>query len=251
MCVPADASPPELPLDHQVRQGARLTLTSADGTEFAAHETHAVQPSGAGLVVLPDMRGLFGFYEELADQLAACNVDAIAIDYFGRTAGTEPRADDWEHGPHVSATRPEQVRDDVSAAVHRLRHVRGVVRVYTVGFCFGGAQSFAQAYGGHGLDGVIGFYGFPRGRDGFPDPIEHVDDMECPVLGLFGGADEGIPVSDVQAFDAAMSGAGVEHEVHVYPGAPHSFFDRKQAEFTAESMDAWSRLLAFVRHDEV
>ena len=203
-------------------------------------------------MVLPDVRGLFAFYELLVDQLAACNVDAIGIDYFGRTAGTEPRPSDWDYAPHVAATDPAQVHDDVAAAVHRLRHVRGVDRVYTVGFCFGGAQSFAQAYGQHGLDGVVGFYGFPRARrEGFPDPIAHVDEMRCPVLGLFGGEDQGIPLEVVDEFDAAMTAAGVTHQFHVYPGAPHSFFDRLQGEWTAESMDAWSRLLAFVRHDQV
>lgn len=252
MCVPPDASPPDLPLDHPQRPGTRRTLTSADGTEFAAHETHAVEPSGAGLVVLPDVRGLSGFYERLTEQLAACGVDSIAIDYFGRTAGTEPRGDDWDHWQHVDATTPEQVRDDVATAVHRLEHVRGVDRVYTVGFCFGGAQSFAQAYGRHGLAGVVGFYGFPRPRrTAFPDPVEHVDEMECPVLGLFGGADQGIPVEVVDEFVTAMSQAGITHEVHVYPGAPHGFFDRQQRDYTTESLDAWSRLLAFVRRDQV
>jgi carboxymethylenebutenolidase len=250
VCVPADASTPELPLDHPLVDGERLTLTSADGTEFAAYEAAAAEPTGAGIVVLPDVRGLFAFYERLAAQLAACGVDAVGIDYFGRTAGLGQRSSDWDFWPHVQATRPEQVRQDVAAAVDRLRETRGVGRVYTVGFCFGGGQSFAQAYGGHRLAGAVGFYGFPKSRgEAFPAPIEHVEEMDCPVLGLFGGADEGIPVEVVDEFDRALTGAGVEHEVHVYDGAPHSFFDRRQDAFANESLDAWSRLLGFVRGD--
>ena len=61
-----------------------------------------------------------------------------------------------------------------------------------------------------------------------------------------GGDDPGIPVEDVEAFDRALDDAGVEHEIVVYPGAPHSFFDRKQEEFAAESEDAWNRVLAFL-----
>ena len=61
-----------------------------------------------------------------------------------------------------------------------------------------------------------------------------------------GGDDPGIPVAEVEAFNHALDEAGVEHEVVIYPGAPHSFFDRKYEEFAADSEDAWSRVLAFL-----
>jgi carboxymethylenebutenolidase len=74
-----------------------------------------------------------------------------------------------------------------------------------------------------------------------------VSRFTCPLLSLFGGADEGIPQGDVDQFDAACKKAGVTHDMTVYPGAPHSFFDRKQAEFADASADAWRRVQAFVR----
>ena len=61
-----------------------------------------------------------------------------------------------------------------------------------------------------------------------------------------GGEDAAIPVADVEEFDEALDAAAVEHEVVIYPGAPHSFFDRKQEEFASESEDAWNRVLAFL-----
>ncbi len=70
--------------------------------------------------------------------------------------------------------------------------------------------------------------------------------MTAPILALQGGDDPGIPVEDSQAFDLALSDAGVEHEVVIYDGAPHSFFDRKYEEFAADSEDAWNRVLAFL-----
>jgi carboxymethylenebutenolidase len=70
--------------------------------------------------------------------------------------------------------------------------------------------------------------------------------MECPVLALMGGDDPGIPPEVVARFDEAMTRGGVRHEVVVYPGAPHSFFDRKYEEFSSESADAWRRLLNFI-----
>ena len=70
--------------------------------------------------------------------------------------------------------------------------------------------------------------------------------MEAPILALQGGADQNITAEHNAAFDDALTTAGVEHEVVIYPGAPHSFFDRKQAEFADASEDAWNRTLAFI-----
>lgn len=221
-------------------------LTSSDGTRFAIHEVAARKPNGAAIVVLPDVRGLFPFYETLAEGFAGAGLDAIAIDYFGRTSDIEERHDGWEFWPHVEATTPEQVREDVAAAVDRLRATSSAERIYTVGFCFGGGQSFAQAASGVSLAGVIGFYGPPRRRrDNLPSPIDLVESFDCPVLGLFGGADEGIPKAQIDDFDRALTAVGVSHELHVYPGAPHSFFDRTYGDYAAECADAWRRVLRF------
>ncbi len=60
------------------------------------------------------------------------------------------------------------------------------------------------------------------------------------------GADQGIPPEQVEALDRALDGAGVEHEIKIYPGAPHSFFDRRAHEFEDASADAWRRMLDFI-----
>ena len=70
--------------------------------------------------------------------------------------------------------------------------------------------------------------------------------MTSPVLALMGGDDPGIPPEDVDEFERALNDAGVTNDVVTYPGAPHSFFDRKYEEFADESADAWARVLAFV-----
>ena len=117
-----------------------------------------------------------------------------------------------------------------------------------LGFCFGERNSWLAAASGHGLAGAVGFYGRPgRGRPlGTPGPVQRVAEMEAPILALQGGDDPGIPEADSKAFDDALEAAGVEHEVVIYSRAPHSFFDRKQDEFAAESEDAWNRVLAFL-----
>ena len=76
--------------------------------------------------------------------------------------------------------------------------------------------------------------------------LAQASEIRRPVLGLFGGADQAIPAEQIDEFESALSDAAVEHAIHVYPGAPHSFFDRKQNEFAQESEDAWRRILRFL-----
>jgi carboxymethylenebutenolidase len=76
--------------------------------------------------------------------------------------------------------------------------------------------------------------------------IDRVAEMTCPILALMGGDDPGIPQEAVDEYEKALEAAGVAHEVVVYPGAPHSFFDRKYQDFADESADAWGRVLEFI-----
>jgi carboxymethylenebutenolidase len=206
-----------------------------------------------GIVILPDVRGLHPFYEDLAVRFAEAGVHATAFDYFGRSAGAGRRDDDFDFWPHVRKTTPDEITADVRAAVLHVRSPEGgsADAVFTVGFCFGGRNSFNQAARGHGLAGVIGFYGRVARSD--PDdenaPIDLARSYECPVLGLFGGADRGISSTDVEAFRSALEAAGVEAEIVSYDGAPHSFFDRAFDQYEAESDDAWRRMLDFIERN--
>jgi len=248
MCFDHDAVPPIEPIAGAAFSTERMTLTSADGTEFMAYSARAGAPGQPGIVVMPDVRGLFAFYEELADRFAERGFDAIAIDYFGRTAGIEDRDAEFDFWPHVEQTTQVGVTADVAAAIASLRVGDNASRpIFTIGFCFGGSGSWLQAVAGHDLSGVIGFYGRPVAlRPDFAAPAAVAADYECAVLGLMGGADESISAEDINTFDAALTAAGVTHEVHTYEGAPHSFFDRAAAEHAEASTDAWERVLAFI-----
>ncbi|HEY8172918.1 MAG TPA: dienelactone hydrolase family protein [Dehalococcoidia bacterium] len=249
MCHAFDADPPIAPLAGAAIDSEDLTLRSADGTDFAAFVARAEQPGGAGIVILPDVRGLYRFYEELALRFAEAGVNAVAIDYFGRTAGVAKRDEAFPFMEHVMKTRADNIREDAAAAVAMLRSPQGGASsaVFSVGFCFGGANSWMQAAGGHGLAGVIGFYGRPgAGRDGSPGPAQRAAEFKAPVLALMGGADQGIPQDQVDEFKTALQGANIEHEVVVYPGAPHSFFDRGFEQHAETAADAWRRSLEFI-----
>jgi carboxymethylenebutenolidase len=254
MCVDNDSRPPITPIAGGSAGGRDLRLTAADGAHFMAYAVRAAAPTGAGMVVIPDVRGLHTYYKELADRFAEVGVDAIAIDFFGRTATSDDRSDAFDFMAQVPLTKPDTLQADIAAAAAYLRTPEGgrVRSLFSVGFCFGGALSYLQAASGLGYAGVIGFYGWPLGLKRWPDrprPIDAVPNYKSPVLSLFGGADEGIPESAVSEFDAACRKAGVKHESTTYPGAPHSFFDRKYTEFAEASADAWRRTQAFVRQN--
>jgi carboxymethylenebutenolidase len=244
MCLDHDSEPPVVAGDRRVTT-RDLTLTADDGNVLMASEAVGEESSDAAVVVLPDVRGLFQFYKDLATRLAQAGHDAVAIDYFGRTAGLGERPNDWDYMPHVAATTLDGIRDDVAAAIAMLRSNDPDRAVFTVGFCFGGSNSWHQAANGLGLSGAVGFYGRPRRSDS-DAVMDRVAEMTCPILALMGGDDPGIPQEAVDEYEKALEAAGVAHEVVVYPGAPHSFFDRKYQDFADESADAWGRVLEFI-----
>jgi carboxymethylenebutenolidase len=245
MCFELDSEPPVRRIAGAAVSHEDLLLASADGARFAAFLAEPDAPAATGIVILPDVRGLYAFYEELALRFAERGSVAIAFDYFGRTAGVDKRPDDWDYMSHVRQTTQEGVQHDVGACVAELRR-RGARAIFSVGFCFGGRHSWLAAAARHGLAGAVGFYGMPASRESGPGPLDVADRMECPILALQAGDDQHITAEVNEAFDAALSAAGVEHEVVTYPRAPHSFFDRKQEQFADASEDAWRRVLEFV-----
>ena len=241
MCHDDDSRAPAPPVRGEVARPGGVTLTSADGTAFAAYEAIPAQPQpgGPGIVLLPDVRGLHPYYRDLAVRFAEAGLPTVAIDYFGRTADTDRRGDDFDHTPHVRQVDPANVARDAAAAVDRLRSTAGVGPVFTVGFCFGGSQSWRLSASGLDLAGVVGFYGKPAlVRD-------VLDRMRHPLLLLVAGADQATPPEDFADLDRALTERGVPHEMTVYDGAPHSFFDRAYADWKDAGADAWRRMLAF------
>lgn len=189
MCFEPDSLPPIRPISGAAVSHDDLVLEGADGNRFVAFAAVPDEPSGAAVGVLPDVRGLYRFYEELALRFAERGYPAVALDYFGRTAGAGKRDDDFPFMDHVAQTTPSGIQADVAAAVAYVRSpaANSSRAVSTVGFCFGGRHSWLAAAAGH--------------------------------------------------------------ELATYPGAPHSFFDRRYEEFAEASEDAWRRLLGFLeRH---
>lgn len=243
MCHGDDSRPPLPPIRGAAADQGDFVLTSGDGTEFAAYFARASQPTGAGMVVMPDVRGLHQFYKELAQRFAEAGIDSVAIDYFGRTAGIGDRSEGFEYMPHVEKTTQENIAADVSAAMDHLRSPDGggAKTLFTVGFCFGGSSSWNQSAFHPDLDGCIGFYGRPVRSE------PYIAKMKAPLLLLVAGADAATPLEQSRDFDAKLAAAGVKFESHVYEGAPHSFFDRSFAQWKDACDDAWRQILDFVK----
>ena len=203
---------------------------SAQPPSPANAERPAKEPHPVGVVVLPDVRGVAPFYEQLCLRLAEAGHPAIVVDWYAR-------------GTKLSRA---QMQDDVMVAVQRLRN-DGSESVVALGFCMGGRVAFLMSAGRFGLAGVIGFYGAPGAvgpYDSGPTGLAH--ELEAPILALFGEADEGITPEARAAFADALTEAGVPHEIVTYPGAPHGFFDAHQEGQEAACADSWERVLTFL-----
>lgn len=248
MCFDLDSQPPLQSTPAAGVTTSRDVLTAADDNRFRIFSTAPTDSSvrRAGVVVLPDVRGIYPFYEAIAVDLANHGYLAVVIDYYGRTAGTADRAADFDPIAHVMRTTRDGVAADIHAAAAALR-ADGAASVAAIGFCFGGRHAFWASAREFGFTGVVGFYGVPgTGGPLGPGPTQHADHLAAPILGIFGGADDHIPVSEVDAFDRALTAAGVDHQMEVYPGAPHSFFDIKHHEHADASADAWRHTHQFL-----
>ena len=159
MCYHGDARPPLAPVRAGVASGGDMVMRSTDGSYFSAHFAHPDIPSATGVVVLPDARGLHDFYRDLVHRFAEAGHHAVAVDYFGRTAGTTARADDFAFPDHVAQMAPGDVDRDVAAAVAWLG--RTASATFAVGFGLGGALSRRQSAANSRLAGCVAFSGEP------------------------------------------------------------------------------------------
>ncbi len=231
MCYDDNARPPLPPGENGSAYGEDIILTAADGNRFAAYSTVPANPKAAQVLIYPDVRGLHQFYKELALRFAEVGFTALALDYFGRTAGISSRDESFEYMPHVMQLQLTTFFQDVTAALDHLRSGEGAARsTFTLGFCMGGTLSFLTGTNqDFDLAGVIGFYaGMSRKFGGANKTLLE----EAATLSTLHSVSLEVMIQIslrkmIQEFDEGLDRAGVAHEVVIYPGAPHSFFDRR------------------------
>ena len=257
MCFKFDALPPVPAIAGAAVQHEDLTLTASDGTQLSAFSALADEPLGPAVVVMPDVRGLYRFYEELALRFAERGYDSIAIDYFGRTAGLGKRGEDFDFWPEVKATTAAGVSADVRAASDMLRNAARARRTAPSSRSASWlrrSSSWQQAVEGHGLAGVI------SASNGMPTTSGSTD--SAPVdrprrrVRVPGARDSRAAPTETSrrstndSFQTALSEAGVEHLVISYHGAPHSFFrPHRRGEPDRLGGPPGSAVLAFIENN--
>lgn len=189
-----------------------------------------------GVVIIHENRGLRPEIKDTAETLAKEGYKVLAVDLLGGTA--EDQA-----GARVLTSNFKQADGvlNMKAAAEYLRN-KGVTKLASLGWCFGGKQSVELAVSGEKLDATVVYYG-----GGMATTTERLAPISWPVLGIFGDQDQAIPVETVKAFETSLNSLGISNEIHIYPGVGHAFANPSGANYAPEAtMDAWGKTLKFL-----
>jgi carboxymethylenebutenolidase len=230
------------------------TLRAADGA--ALREFVALPATGlrrGAVLIIHDIWGYTNFYKDLARRITGHGHAAALVDFFGRQ-GDLPES---MRAPERTGSKPDavararqrahQLSDerflaDMQTAVDDL-HARGAGRVACWGFCMGGRLAYASAARVGGLAGAVGYYGFLQAEPGRLSPLQLANEIQTPVLGIFGGADPGIPADQIAAF---QDGLKTDKEIVTYSDAPHGFLRYGATAHKAAIDDALQRTYRFL-----
>lgn len=195
---------------------------------------------------------IFGVHEWIKDicrRLAKAGYVALAPDLFVRAGDPSKTVDMKLVMDIVKATPEAQVTADTAAALKFLkgRPYADMRRAGVTGFCWGGGATWLDCERFAEFKAGVAWYG-PLKAGPYPrtPPLDLVTSLKCPVLGLYGGQDKGIPAADVEAMRAAIKAAGKSAEIVVYPEAQHGFLADYRPSYDAKAAaDGWKRMLAF------
>jgi carboxymethylenebutenolidase len=274
--------PPPLPLDRRgflvTALGAGFALavqpvmaqtainTSTDGllagevnipTADGAMPAYRAQPSkGAAFPVVLVVSEIFGAHEHIKDicrRLAKLGYMAIAPELFARQGNPRELKSVKEILEQIVSKTPDaQVMSDLDASVAWAKTQSGdVARLAITGFCWGGRITWLYAAHNPALKAAVAWYGRLEGvaNERTPKhPIDVVADLKAPVLGLYGGVDEGIPLESVDKMEAALQSSGKTAKIEMYDNAPHAFHaDYRPSYRKEEAVDAWQKMHAWFK----
>lgn len=221
-----------------------LTNTTIPGVNGGPDvRAYVAKPEGEGpfptVIMIHEFYGLREAIVGKADLLAQEGYLVIAPDTFrGSTTSLIPRAI-----YQVITTKPEDVNADLDSVYAWLESQPDVdaKRIAIAGFCYGGRSSLAYSLHNNKLAATVIFYGSPV------TDVAVLKTLPGPVLGIFGGADQSIPVEEVTTFDEALTEANVQHEITIYDGQPHAFVEGVEGIKSDEVQGAaWAQMLAFL-----
>jgi carboxymethylenebutenolidase len=201
-----------------------ITFTGTDGGALqAAWAPAASQPFG-GVLVIHENRGLTDHIRSVAGRLAASGYSALALDLLSEEGGTAALGDSANATAALGKVPPERFVRDMKAALAELGQRMPGARLAAIGFCFGGGMVWRLlASGEPRLSAAVPFYG----------PLPETPDFSrsgAAVLGIYAANDTRITSTKEQA-EAALTKAGLPHELVVYPGVDHAFFNDTGARY--------------------
>jgi len=232
-----------MPVEEAAQTGG-ATIKTQDIAYFEGAKGYFVRPEAAGdypgVVLIHENRGLRPEIRTAAEDLAKEGFMVLAVDLFnGQVLETQDQA-------RAVTSQFDQAKgvENMRAAAQYLRG-QGATKVASWGWCFGGRQSVELAISGEPLDATVVYYG-----GGMATTTQQLAPIKWPVMGVFGDADQAIPVATVQAFESSLDTLGIENEVYIYPGVGHAFANPSNPNHApAETADAWEKTLTFLeRH---
>jgi carboxymethylenebutenolidase len=217
----------------------------------------AMPATGGPFPVALLVQEIFGVHEHIKDicrRFAKQGYFAVAPELYARQGDVSKLTDIPEILTVVAKVPDEQVLSDLDAAAAWAKSTgKGdTKRMGITGFCWGGRIVWLYAAHNPQLKAAVAWYGAVVGKpdDARPQPIKVVDRLHAPVLGLYGGADTGIPVSTLEQMREAVKKAGKKAEIVIYPDTPHGFHADYRPSYRKEAaQDGWKRLLAWFREN--
>ena len=190
-----------------------------------------------GVVMIHEWWGLNDNVKEMADKLASHGYVVLAVDlYGGQVATTSDQARQL-----ITTYDLEQGIQNMNSAVSLLNNDYSVNKIGSIGWCFGGGQSLNLALYNSDMDATVMYYG------SLVTDIETLSSIQWPVLGIFAGLDQGIPVDTVIEFESSLNELGVENYIYVYDDVDHAFANPSGDRYAPEeSMDAWAQTISFL-----
>lgn len=237
-------------------EAGEVRIKTADGP---IPSYRAMPAAGGPFPVVLVVHEIFGVHEHIKDvcrRLAKAGYFAIAPELYARQ-GDVSRLSLDEIRPIVAKVADRQVMSDLDAAVGFAGRTgrADTARLGITGFCWGGRIAWLYAAHNPRLKAAVAWYGRLVGETSETTPRHPVSlaaDLKAPVLGLYGGADQGIPVSSIDEMRAACKAAGKTCEIIVYPGTPHAFYADYRPSYRAEpAKDGWARMLAWFKQHGV
>jgi carboxymethylenebutenolidase len=249
----ADAEP--IHTDEQGLVTATVDIQAAD-RKIPGYLARPAAPGRHPVVfVNSEVFGVHEWVKDVCRRLAKAGYVALAPDLFVRAGDPSKTTDFKVVMDIVKATPGEQVTSDTAASLKWLaaQPFANTKKMGVTGFCWGGGATWLCAVRFPEFKAGVAWYG-PVKAGNYPrtPPIELVKDLKCPVLGLYGGLDKGIPQKDVEDMRAALKAAGKNDEIIVYPNADHGFLADYRGSFNAEAAkDGWAKMLAFFKANGV